>query len=57
MSDDQGMTSLPIGLRRLASGQGFRQPEPVNLGSGREISTRDLAEKIAALTGFQGDIR
>lgn len=29
---------------------------PVNLGSGREISIRELAEKIAALTGFDGDI-
>jgi nucleoside-diphosphate-sugar epimerase len=28
----------------------YSQPEPVNLGSGREISIRDLAEKIAALT-------
>jgi len=30
--------------------------EPVNLGSGREISIRDLAEKIAALAGFRGRI-
>src|SRR5262245_7017988 len=28
--------------------------EPVNLGSGSEISIRDLAEKIAALTGYRG---
>jgi hypothetical protein len=35
----------------------YNQPEPVNLGSGREISIRDLAEKIAALTGFQDEIR
>ncbi len=28
--------------------------EPVNLGSGSEISIRELAEKIAALTGFRG---
>jgi len=28
--------------------------EPVNLGSGGEISIRELAEKIAALTGFRG---
>jgi GDP-L-fucose synthase len=27
---------------------------PVNLGSGKEISIRDLAELIARLTGFQG---
>jgi GDP-L-fucose synthase len=30
--------------------------EPVNLGSGMEISIRDLAGKIAALTGFRGRI-
>jgi GDP-L-fucose synthase len=34
----------------------YDKPEPVNLGSGREISVRDLAEKIAALTGFRGRI-
>jgi GDP-L-fucose synthase len=28
--------------------------EPVNLGSGSEISIRELAEKIAALSGFRG---
>jgi GDP-L-fucose synthase len=31
-------------------------PEPVNLGAGFEISIRDLAEKIARLTGFTGQI-
>ena len=30
--------------------------EPINLGSGSEISIRDLAEKIAALTGFEGEL-
>lgn len=30
--------------------------EPVNLGSGREIKIRDLAELIARLTGFDGKI-
>src|SRR5262249_21700726 len=30
--------------------------EPVNLGAGFEISIRDLAEKIAPLTGFTGKI-
>lgn len=30
--------------------------DPVNLGSGMEISIRDLAAKIAALTGFSGQI-
>jgi len=30
--------------------------EPVNLGTGAEISIRDLAELIAELTGFEGEI-
>lgn len=30
--------------------------EPVNLGSGTEISIRDLVTKIADLTGFEGEI-
>jgi GDP-L-fucose synthase len=30
--------------------------EPVNLGAGREISIRALAEKIAALCGYQGKL-
>jgi GDP-L-fucose synthase len=37
--------------------QCYDKPEPVNLGSGREISIRDLAECIARLTGFTGAIR
>ena len=31
-------------------------PEPVNLGAGREISIRELAELIADVTGFSGRI-
>jgi len=31
--------------------------EPVNLGAGHEISIRDLAEKIAKLSGFKGKLR
>lgn len=30
--------------------------EPVNLGSGKEISIKDLAEKIKKITGFKGNI-
>lgn len=30
--------------------------EPLNITSGHEISIKDLAEKIAAITGFTGDI-
>lgn len=32
-------------------------PEPINLGTGSEISIRDLVELIVELTGFQGEIR
>lgn len=34
----------------------YNGSEPVNLGSGMEISIRDLAETIARHTGFQGEI-
>jgi GDP-L-fucose synthase len=37
--------------------QQYDRPDPVNLGSGREIAIRDLAEMIARLTNFTGDIR
>jgi GDP-L-fucose synthase len=32
-------------------------PEPVNIGAGFEITIRELAEKIAKMTGFKGEIR
>ena len=31
-------------------------PEPVNLGAGKEISIRELAELVAEVTGFAGRI-
>ncbi len=34
----------------------YNKPAPVNLGSGVEISIRDLAERIKFLTGFPGRI-
>jgi GDP-L-fucose synthase len=34
----------------------YDRPEPVNLGSGMEISIHDLAHGVAKLTGFQGRI-
>lgn len=34
----------------------YDQPEPVNIGSGMEITIKDLLELIAELTGFQGEI-
>lgn len=38
----------------LLAAERYDGPEPVNLGSGREISIKDLAELIARLTGFEG---
>lgn len=35
----------------------YDKPDPVNLGSGMEISIKDLAEKICKLAGFIGEIR
>jgi len=34
----------------------YDKSEPVNLGSGMEISIKDLVETIADLTGFEGEI-
>jgi len=41
----------------LLAAEKLETSEPVNLGTGREIAIRDLAEKIAALVGFEGEIR
>jgi GDP-L-fucose synthase len=35
----------------------YDSPEPLNLGTGREISIRDLVLQIVQLTGFKGEIR
>ncbi|MBV8714149.1 MAG: GDP-L-fucose synthase [Chloroflexi bacterium] len=35
----------------------YNDPDPVNLGSGMEISIRELVELIAQLTGFQGELQ
>ena len=40
----------------LLATERFDTPDPVNIGSGFEISIRDLAERIAELTGFKGRI-
>jgi nucleoside-diphosphate-sugar epimerase len=34
----------------------YDSPEPMNLGSGREITIKDLTELIARLCGFEGRI-
>ncbi len=41
----------------LLAAERYNDPAPVNLGAGFEISIRDLAEKIATLTGFAGSLR
>jgi GDP-L-fucose synthase len=40
----------------IAATEFYDKPEPVNLGSGREISLRDLVSQIAALTKFTGRV-
>lgn len=35
----------------------YDDPEPVNLGTGHEITIRDLAEKIKKITRFEGALR
>jgi len=40
----------------LLAAERYNGPEPVNIGSGEEISIKDLAEKIARLTGYQGKL-
>lgn len=34
----------------------YNGKDPVNLGAGQEISIKELAEKIAVMTGFKGEI-
>lgn len=41
----------------LLAAEHYNKPDPVNLGSGREISIKDLATLIARLTRFTGEIR
>jgi GDP-L-fucose synthase len=40
----------------VLAGERYNGPDPVNLGTGEEISIRELAELIAELTGFEGEI-
>lgn len=41
----------------IMAARSYNKPDPVNLGAGFEISMKDLAYKIARLTGFDGTIR
>ena len=41
----------------LLAAERYDGSEPVNLGTGKEISIRELAELVAEVTGFVGEIR
>ena len=41
----------------LLAAERYNKPDPVNLGSGVEISIRDLVKLVAKLTRFTGEIR
>ena len=40
----------------LLATEKYNESNPVNIGSGQEISIKDLVEKVAFLTGFKGSI-
>jgi GDP-L-fucose synthase len=40
----------------VLAGELLETPEPVNVGSGESVRIRDLAERIAALAGFAGEV-
>jgi GDP-L-fucose synthase len=40
----------------LLAAERYSGPEPVNVGTGQEVSIRELAELIAEVTGFEGRI-
>jgi GDP-L-fucose synthase len=40
----------------MLAAERYDGPEPVNVGTGEETSIRDLAELVAELTGFEGEI-
>jgi GDP-L-fucose synthase len=40
----------------LLAAERYDDPAPLNLGTGAEISIRQLVEKVAALTGYDGEI-
>lgn len=41
----------------LLATEHYNSPDAVNIGAGREITIKNLVEKIAELTGFTGEIR
>ena len=49
------MTDAAEGI--VAATQHYEDVEPVNLGTGEEVAIKDLAELIAKLVGFDGELR
>ena len=49
-------TGSPARMGIVLAAERYDGPEPVNVGSGQEITIRELTERIAALTGFTGDL-
>jgi GDP-L-fucose synthase len=41
----------------VAATERYDDPEPINIGAGREITIKELVELIADLTGYKGEIR
>ena len=40
----------------ILAAEQYNQPDPVNLGTGKEVSIRDLVDTIARLTAFKGEV-
>jgi GDP-L-fucose synthase len=40
----------------LLAAERYDKPEPVNVGSGQEITIRELAALLCQLTGFEGEL-
>ena len=41
----------------VMAAESYDAPDPVNLGSGREVAIKELSELIARLCGFEGELR
>ncbi len=41
----------------VAMGDHHQGPEPVNIGNGQELTIRELVTTVAAVTGFEGEVR
>ena len=53
----ESSSTWPTRRQRIrAAAERFDGSEPVNLGSGQEISIKELAVLVAELTGYDGDV-